>query len=276
MKNIAILCKDDSRQAEAEKLAKILNIPHIQNPSASEGENIKALLILEKDHLSLELTANDAPGPIFVDFIRGPLEYRHRFGGGKKQLIARAVGIKPKEKLVVLDLTAGLGRDAFVLAALGCDVVMCEKSAIIHALLQDGLTRASSENWFQQLSLKLVFADSLHYLSQLHSENFPDVIYLDPMFPDLNKSALNKKEMRILKEIVGDDLDSAQLLQCALSKAKKRVVVKRAKSAPAIDNQKPDIIFEGKSSRFDVYLSGRKRRAATTSSFGIGVANNKL
>ncbi len=263
MKNIVILCKDESRQAEAEKLAKALNIPHIQNastpkifqnPSASEGENFKALLILENDHLCLELTAKDAPGPIFVDFIRGPLEYRHRFGGGKKQLIARAIGIKPKEKLSVLDLTAGLGRDAFVLAALGCDVVMCEKSKIIHALLQDGLMRASTENWFQQLSLKLIFADSLNYLSQLHPENFPDVIYCDPMFRDQNKSALNKKEMRILKEIVGDDLDSTQLLQCALSKAKKRVVVKRAKSAPSIDNQKPDIIFEGKSSRFDVYL----------------------
>ena len=192
---------------------------------------------------------------IYIDFVHGALNYRRKFGGGKNQLIAKAVGIKPKIKLSVLDATAGLGRDAFVLANLGCDVLMCERSPIIHALLRDGLLRAEKESWFQKLSLKLNHTYSLTYFSQLNENNYPDVIYIDPMFPEKNKSALVKKEMRLLREIVGDDIDSEKLLDAALLIAKKRVVVKRAKLAPTLTDKKPDVVYIGKSSRFDVYLN---------------------
>jgi 16S rRNA (guanine1516-N2)-methyltransferase len=164
-------------------------------------------LITIKNHLSLKLTDKNAPGAVYVDFLEGALAHRKKYGGGKNQLIAKAVGIKPKIKLSVLDVTAGLGRDAFVLAILGCDVMMCERSPVIFALLQDGLQRAEKENWFQQLSLKLIHADALNYFSQINKNNYPDVIYIDPMFPERNKSALVKKEMRVLREVVGDDVD---------------------------------------------------------------------
>ena len=61
--------------------------------------------------------------------------------------------------------------------------------------------------------------------------------------------------MRVLREVVGDDLDAEKLLEAALQVAKKRVVVKRAKLAPTLTEKKPDVIFMGKSSRFDVYLT---------------------
>jgi 16S rRNA (guanine1516-N2)-methyltransferase len=206
------------------------------------------------NRLSLKSSDKSAPGAVYVDFIEGTLAHRKKFGGGKNQLIAKAVGIKPKIKLSVLDVTAGLGRDAFVLATLGCDVLMCERSPIIFALLEDGLKRAEKENWFCELSLKLIHADAIQYLSIIAAENKPDVIYIDPMFPERNKSALVKKEMRVLRDVVGDDIDSEQLLNAALSVAKKRVVVKRSKLAPTLTDKKPDIVFMGKSSRFDVYL----------------------
>ena len=211
-------------------------------------------LVRFNDRLSLKSSDKNAPGAVYVDFVDGALMHRKKFGGGKNQLIAKAIGIKPKVKLSVLDVTAGLGRDAFVLATLGCDVVMCERSPIIFALLEDGLKRAEKESWFSDLSLKLIHADAIHYLSTISAEDKPDVIYIDPMFPDRNKSALVKKEMRVLREIVGDDVDSAQLLKAALNVAKKRVVVKRSKLAPTLTDQKPDVVFMGKSSRFDVYL----------------------
>src|SRR3990167_8916605 len=132
---------------------------------------------------------------------------------------------------------------------------MCERSPIIHALLQDGLMRAQKEAWFQALSLTLHHADGIIYLSQLHQDNYPDVIYIDPMFPEKTKSALVKKEMRVLRSVVGDDLDSEKLLSAALSIAKKRVVVKRSKLAPTLSDKKPDVVYTGKSSRFDVYLT---------------------
>ncbi len=216
-------------------------------------------LITINNRLSLKLNGKNAPGPICVDFIKGTLAHRKKFGGGKNQLIAKAVGIKPKIKLSVLDVTAGLGRDAFVLATLGCNVVMCERSKIIFALLEDGLKRAEKESWFRALSLKLIHVDAIAYLKEISCSatptHTPDVIYIDPMFPEKNKSALVKKEMRVLREVVGDDIDSAQLLTVALSIAKKRVVVKRAKLAPTLTDKKPDVVYKGKSCRFDVYLS---------------------
>lgn len=206
------------------------------------------------NRLVLHSLERNAPGDVYVDFLEGVLAHRKKFGGGKNQLIARAVGIKSKQKLSVLDVTAGLGRDAFVLATLGCNVLMCERSPVIYALLKDGLERAEKEVWFQQLNLKLIHADAADYLSTITDENRPDVIYIDPMFPEKNKSALVKKEMRVLREVVGDDVDAEKLLSLALVTAKKRVIVKRARLAPLLSDKKPDVVYEGKSSRFDVYL----------------------
>lgn len=215
-------------------------------------------LIFVNNRLVLHSSEKNAPGDVYVDFIEGALAHRKKFGGGKNQLIAKAIGIKSKEKPFVLDVTAGLGRDAFVLAALGCRVLMCERSPIIYRLLEDGLKRAEKEDWFRQLDLKLIHADAADYLSIITDENRPDVIYIDPMFPEKNKSALVKKEMRALREVVGDDVDAEKLLPLALSIAKKRAVVKRARLAPPLTDLKPSLIFEGKSSRFDVYFPVQK------------------
>jgi 16S rRNA (guanine1516-N2)-methyltransferase len=211
-------------------------------------------LIHLNDRLVLHASDKNAPGDVYVDFLEGALLHRKKYGGGKNQLIAKAVGIKPKIKLSVLDVTAGLGRDAFVLATLGCDVTMCERSPIIHALLEDGLLRGNQEKWFLDLSLQLIHADAIDYLKTLSDAQKPDVIYIDPMFPEKTKTALVKKEMRALREVVGDDVDSEKLLNAALAMAKKRVVVKRAKLAPTLTEKKPTIVYMGKSSRFDVYI----------------------
>ncbi|MBF3116629.1 class I SAM-dependent methyltransferase, partial [Pseudomonas aeruginosa] len=81
----------------------------------------------------------------------------------------------------------------------------------------------------------------------------PQVIYLDPMFPHRDKSALVKKEMRLFRPLVGDDLDAPALLQAALALASHRVVVKRPRKAPIIEGPKPGYSLEGKSSRYDIY-----------------------
>lgn len=195
---------------------------------------------------------------LYIDFISDVFNHRRQSIRGKNELIAKAVGIKSNQTLNVLDATAGLGRDAIVLATLGCNVIMCERSPTVYAALQDALTQASSEKWFQLLSLQLIHQDAHDYLLQLNKNNYPDVIYIDPMFPERKKSALVKKAMRDLREIVGDDMDSEKLFEVALRVAKKRVVVKRAKLAPLISEKKPDIVFEGKSSRFDVYINNHR------------------
>jgi len=81
----------------------------------------------------------------------------------------------------------------------------------------------------------------------------PQGIYLDPMFPHRDKSALVKKEMRVFRPLVGDDLDAPALLEAALALATHRVVVKRPRKAPIIEGGKPSHSLEGKSSRYDIY-----------------------
>lgn len=91
-------------------------------------------------------------------------------------------------------------------------------------------------------------------LAKIPTARHPAVVYLDPMYPHRSKSALVKKEMRILRILVGDDEDSAKLLTSALQVANKRVVVKRPAYAPPLTGLEPNLVFKTKNNRFDVYL----------------------
>jgi 16S rRNA (guanine1516-N2)-methyltransferase len=219
-------------------------------------------LAIISDRLAL-VANNKKIKPISIDFLSKQLIYRCHHGGGKKQLLAKAIGVTSKNKPVVIDTTAGLGVDAFILAKLGCEVYMLERSSIIAALLNDGLLRANQVPWFRQLKLHLMQTDAITYLKNLIVAPVPppnhlakiNVIYLDPMYPANNKSALNSKEMRMLREVVGNDLDACELLAIALQCKKVRIVVKRPRLGTVLGNVKPTINFLGKSSRFDVYLT---------------------
>ncbi|MGB0414681.1 MAG: class I SAM-dependent methyltransferase [Coraliomargarita sp.] len=197
---------------------------------------------------------------IRADFQSPSVTYRRKQGGGRGQLIARAVGFKANHAPRVLDGTAGLGGDAFVLASLGCEVRMCERVPAVRALLADGLVQARKHADAQDAQLgvvldrmKLLEADAIEYLQALDEGERPDVIYLDPMFPERTKSALVKKEMRVFHDLVGADSDADQLLEVALPVARQRVVVKRPRLATALSGPKPSNVIEGKTSRYDIY-----------------------
>lgn len=218
------------------------------------------ILWLDEKGLALQQTGRKAPGPVMVEFTEGAVDHRRKFGGGKGQMIAKAVGIKAGVYPSVLDATAGLGKDAFVLASLGCHLQLIERSPIVFALLQDGIVRAQMFAASEDRELldtinrmQLLPQDSLTYLESLSAEQFPDVIYLDPMFPERHKSADVKKEMRAFHTIVGADEDADSLLPLALAHVKYRVVVKRPRKAPFLNNQAPSFQLEGKSSRYDIY-----------------------
>lgn len=203
-------------------------------------------------HLELRAVHHPEWKPIFVDFLAGEILHRCQFGGGRRQSIARACGLSKTSDLKILDVTAGLGSDAFVLAHLGADVTLIERSPFIHALLQDGLKRAEKHPAAKRLHLKPA-QDAKTFLTALTEKKF-DVIYLDPMFPEKKNSALSKKEMRALHEIVGEDLDAETLLTLAVQHAKKRVVVKRPRLAKPLGNHAPNESLVGKSGRFDLYF----------------------
>lgn len=233
----------------AKKTAQKWHIPYVS--AADSG------LVLLQSETHLELRQLDEPkvGAVLVDFASDALTFR-RLHGGKKEAIIKAVGLKNQTDLRVLDATAGLGRDAFVLANSGCIVDMIERSPVVAALLDDGLKRAALDpelaNWVPQ-RMQLFHGVSYHLLSSWNNEK-PDVIYLDPMFPHRKKSALVKKEMRLFQQLLGPDEDADLLLEPALALAKKRVVVKRPEGAGYLNEQKPDMSITSKKHRFDVYL----------------------
>lgn len=204
----------------------------------------------------LELRKRDEPklGAISVDFLSGTMAYRHRYGNKRLEAVAKAVGVKGKWRPSVLDATAGLGRDAFVLACLGCHVKMFERHPVVAALLDDGLRRAYADPnvgpWLVE-RLKLYHGSSFNALA--HDSPAPDVVYIDPMFPYRKKTALVKKEMQILQLLVGSDEDAAALLAPARALAVRRVVVKRPNNAPSLSGKAAPAFIATKKHRFDLY-----------------------
>lgn len=221
-------------------------------------DHVESGLALIQQAAHLELRQLDEPkvGAVKVDFTSDALTFRRLHGGGKKESIAKAIGLKGKISLHVLDATAGLGRDAFVLANLGCVVDMIERSPVVAALLQDGLERAATDlelsSWLPA-RMQLCHGVAKDLLNNWQGIQ-PDVVYLDPMFPHRKKSAAVKKEMRLFQQLLGPDEDADLLLEPALALAKSRVVVKRPSGAPFLANKKPQIEMLGKANRFDVYL----------------------
>jgi 16S rRNA (guanine1516-N2)-methyltransferase len=196
-----------------------------------------------------------------TDFVHGNTGYRRLHGGGIHQPLARATGLKAGVRPTIVDATAGLGIDAFILASLGCKVTMIERSPVIGALLADGLQRAASHPATKDIMsrLQLFIGNSHEIIASLPEQ--PATIYLDPMYPHRHTAALNKQEMRTIRSLVGDDQDAAALLETALTIASNRVVVKRPKGAPELSARRPSHIIEMKNSRFDVYLTNRLTRA---------------
>lgn len=196
--------------------------------------------------------------PLLIDFEAGRNNHRRLYGGGRGQPLARAAGLRGTHNPEVLDLTGGLGRDAFVLATLGCNVTMLERQPVIASLLNDALQRAhaSASVELQQIAerMSLVFSEAANYLKHIKQTDLPETIYMDPMYPHRDKSALVKKEMRIFRLLAGDDEDAAALLPLARQKALKRVVVKRPKKGELLGHVKPDYQIDSPNTRYDIYL----------------------
>lgn len=210
--------------------------------------------VFDDDQLCLTI---DGKTKISVDFVGGANAHRHKFGGGKGQAIAKAAGLNKGATPTVLDATAGMGKDAFVLASLGCNVTLVERQTPIYMMLLDGFRRASEDGslpWFND-RMKLIHSPSQAALSDAiaNSEEY-DVVYLDPMFPHREKSAAVKKDMAIFQQFVGTDDDADELLPLAYELASKRVIVKRPDYAPYLNKQTPSTKIETKKNRFDVYV----------------------
>ena len=193
-----------------------------------------------------------------------------------RELLVRAAKLKSKSKSksgggssnstattrpLAIDATAGFGEDSILLAAAGFEVVMYEYDAVIAALLEDALRRASeSDNDKLRAAvshMKLINADSIEAMQHLqekvdeHLQKRPDVILLDPMFPAREKSALIKKKFQLLQRLEQPCTDEAALLNAALSAHPHKIVIKRPLKGACLAAHKPDYSIKGKAIRYD-------------------------
>lgn len=216
-------------------------------------DDLKAVLEWRDGVVQIRPLDKALGNPVLVDFIHGKTGFR--FLRAQHEMIVKAVAGRSKDPLTVVDATAGLGRDSFILAAAGFSVRAIERHPAIACLLMDGLDRArcSIEGAVVAERVQLHWGVAHRWLEQCPELERPDVVYLDPMFPERTKNALVKKEMRLFRDVVGDDMDAEALLDLAMQVARKRVVVKRPRKAEAVAGRKPGYQLLGKSSRFDVY-----------------------
>lgn len=281
--SIAIQAATGKDAAQAELLSRELGLPLLP-PGTDAGGWVghDAVLLVGEAGISLQQTrpvgaagrksrrltppgrapGQLMPGPVTVDF--GSAAMRHRRRAGQNELLGRAVGVSGRPGLEVLDATAGLGRDGFILADMGCVVTLCERQPVIAAMLGRAmqLALASGDAWLEQVVARMrLYAGDARTLAA-DSIGDTQVIYLDPMFPERDKSAAVKKEMALFQLLLENESagqDDEELLYWAMQQDVARVVVKRPPRAPSLGGQKPSHQLAGKAVRFDVYV----RRALT-------------
>jgi 16S rRNA (guanine1516-N2)-methyltransferase len=238
MGQLEVVAADASMDQAARDLAShLLSLPLLQG----EETNCRFILEVGRNGLSLQDKSLPQMRPLQLD----ASVMRRRSSG--QDLLARSIGRRCRS---VVDATAGFGRDAFHLFHLGKRVVAIERSPVVAVILADAIDRLVPS--VRSDSFELVCDDARRRLTQCDP---PDVIYLDPMFPDRQyRSALAGKYLRILRGLVGDDEDAVELLRVAQSVALQRVVVKRPVWADPLVSM-PDLEYRGRSVRYDAYLT---------------------
>lgn len=243
-----LVAEPDADSTRAERLAAALGAATVTSPP-------RAGLYLSLGPRGLTLCrAGRPPVRLLPDFVHGPQGFRHARLGVRREAIARACGLTRQPGLEVVDATAGLGRDAFVLAALGARVTLLERHRVVAALLADALHRAREhpETVAAASRLELRVDDAVTWLERIATTAPPAVVTLDPMFAPGRRAAAGKS-LALLQELVGPPEDPEPLLEAALAAATDRVVVKRHRQAAPLAGQPPDYAITGRSTRFDVY-----------------------
>jgi len=244
---LAVLQSDD--KAESQALADKLSVPLYESVHKKTAEDFfltwrdGELKLLDKELLK--------KGGLSVDIFPRHGEQRS-WPAPKEGALAQAIGRKTK---TVVDATTGWAQDSLHIFRMGYDLRCIERSPIMLALLEDAFIRLEQVDWMRRLELsspELLAGNAIDVLASL--KEAPDCIYIDPMFPPKRKkSALPKKSMLILRDLLGDDMDREALFDAAMAATSKKVVVKCPDHAAPLGGR-PMESFGSKLLRYDVYL----------------------
>ncbi len=244
---VRVLLPDGGNAGQAACLAQHLQTEVVTEIRGEDG------LYLCAGASALSLT--DGSLSLSVDF----LQERKRLSVGnlQREMLIKACRIKGQEHPRVLDATAGLGEDSILLAASGFTVELYEYNPVIAALLQDGLLRAAQTQELAETVGRMTLQEENSILAMRRLTAAPDVILLDPMFPQRQKSALVKKKFQLLQRLERPCSDAAELLQAAVDAQPRKIVIKRPVKGEYLAGKKPDYSLEGKAIRYDCFVFAR-------------------
>ncbi len=241
---IKVYLEKGGERGSAEKLARTLGICLTED--AEEAAAADVLLRYGKEGLSFESEGQ---------MLRGDFNnLRHRLEKGRvdHELLVKAAKFKgEKDGLRAVDATAGLGEDSMLLAFAGFNVTLYERDPIIAALLKDTVRRGTRLPGLSDAAKRMtvVEGDSIEELPKLMDP--PDLILLDPMFPEKKNSGLVKKKFQMIYLLERQSHDEDELMKAALSANPRKIVVKRPAGGPFLGGMKPGYSLSGKTIRYD-------------------------
>ena len=223
---------------------------------------------LELTRMPEGLTLTDGAMELRADFAR--LLPRLKQGRLQQELLVKAARTKGIAQPWAIDATAGFGEDSLLLAAAGFTIDLYEQDCVIAALLQDALDRAADELVLADAVARMRLHAGEDSIAGLHrtAESIeqgelaaPDVVYLDPMFPERTKSAAVKKKFQLLHHLEQPCTDEETLVEAALAVHPRKVVIKRPVKGPLLAGIKPSYQLAGKAVRYDVLVPPRPSSA---------------
>lgn len=219
---------------------------------------VKDINQIEQGSLYLEyndegLSLNQDSLSLMADF-RDVLPRMKASNLNNNEMLVKAVRIKDEKNITVLDATAGFGEDDMILAGAGCNVEMFEYDPIIAALLEDAMERATMLQGLAGPVSRMSLHKEDSIVAMQAGELKVDVVYLDPMFPERQKSGLIKKKFQMLQQLQSPCSDENDLLEAAKSLKPRKIVIKRPLKGPNLGNIKPSYSVNGKAIRYDVIL----------------------
>lgn len=245
-----VLAGSDADLDTARQLATKLQTRVVTSPPPELG----GILVCINEGRIAAREHRDGSAWVSVEFTEGRNAHRQRFGGGINQHLCRALGLNKQPGLQIIDANGGFARDTFVMASFGAQVTLLEQSPLLCAMIEDALSRATATADFADIAarIRVVNTDSIDYLTT-QAAQCADVIYLDPMFPERRKSAAVKKDMQLLHVLAGPDSSAEALLSLALSRARRRVVVKRPVHAAPLSTERLTGDVRATHTRYDIY-----------------------
>lgn len=270
--DIVVVVEDGARLEAAERLAGRLGVPVVEvasDPCPKDAASMRARTPVSETPAPPIALRFDAEG---LSLVGGGMELRGDFtrmlprlkpANLNRELLVRAARLKGFAGTPhAVDATAGLGEDSLLLAASGFEVLMLENDPVVAALLADALSRAADVPELAPVvgRMRLVEGDSVAELARMRAAGeAPDVVYLDPMFPERRKSAAVKKKFQLIHHLERPCPEEEQvaLLEAALAVGPRKVVVKRPVKGPHLAGVKPSYTIAGKAVRYDCIVPPR-------------------